>query len=69
MSGHSAGDAVEVCWPSAARLEFVIGFVEWRIAASASVDTSLRLVFVIFSSKGGFCAFLAEHTELFWRAC
>ena len=65
MSGHSAWDAVEVCRPSAARFELVIGFVEWRAAASTSVDTGFRLMFVIFPSKGGFCAFLAEDAELF----
>jgi hypothetical protein len=64
VSGHGAWDVVKVCWPSAAGLELVVGFVQRRIAASASVYTGLGLVFVVFSGERGFGPFLAKDTEL-----
>ena len=39
MSRDCARDRVIICWPATARLEFVIGFVEWSVATSARVDT------------------------------
>lgn len=65
MSGNCTWDVVEVCRPTATRLEFVVRFVEGRIAASASVDSGFRHVLVVFAGKGCFGAFFAEDAELF----
>lgn len=70
MSCHGARDAVEVCGPTAARLEFVGCLIQGGVAAGAGVDTVGRVVLVVFAGEGGFGAFFAEDAELFcWRRC
>ena len=66
MSRHSAGDSVKVGRPSAARLEFVGGFVKRSIAAGAGIDAGGGHVFVVGAGVRGFGAFFAENAELFW---
>lgn len=62
---HRSRYAVKVCRPPAARLEFMVGFIERGIACGASVDTLVRHMLVIFTAKGRLGAFLSEDTELF----
>jgi hypothetical protein len=45
----------------------VVGFVERRVTAGASVDAFVGIVLVVFASKWGFSALLSEDTELFLR--
>jgi hypothetical protein len=66
VSCHSAWDAIEVRWPSAAGLEFVGCLVERRIASGASVDPFLRHVLVIFPSEWSFGSLFAEDAKLFF---
>jgi hypothetical protein len=65
MSRDCARDGVIICWPATARLELVIGFVEWRIATSACVDTRIGHMFVVFTCTWSFGAFLSKNSELF----
>ena len=46
---YCAGYAVEVCWPSAARLELVVRFIEWCVTASACVNTVVRVMLVVLA--------------------
>ena len=48
---HCTRYAVEIRWPSAARLKLVVRLVEWRITAGASVDTVVWLVLVVFTGS------------------
>lgn len=64
VSCDSAGDVVEVCGPSTAGLELVVGFVEGCVAAGAGVDTFAGHVFVVGAGVGSFGAFFAEDAEL-----
>ncbi len=64
MSRNSAGDVVEICRPSAARLELVVCFVEWRVAAGTSVDAFLGRVLVVLAGKWSFSALLSKDAEL-----
>jgi hypothetical protein len=68
VSRHSAWDVVEVCRPSAARLEFVVCLVEWRIASGARVDTLFRQMLVIFSGEWSFSSLFTQDAELFWNS-
>lgn len=65
MTRHSPGNAVEVGGPSTAALEFVLSCVEWCITTSTGVDTSVRLMLVVFSGSRSFSTLLAKDTELF----
>ncbi len=56
VSCHSTWNIVEICRPATSTLELVVGFVERRIAASASVDTSIGQVLVVLAGEGGFGA-------------
>jgi hypothetical protein len=67
VSRDSTRDAVEVRWPSAARLELVGSFVEWGVAGYAGIDALVWHVLVVFASKGGFGTLFAEDAELFCR--
>lgn len=49
MTDNSAGDAVKVGWPAAARLELVSSLVERRITSCASVDAFVRIVLIELS--------------------
>lgn len=63
-SRDSAGDAVEVCRPAAAGLEFVACLVQRRITTGASVDALLWEVLVVLARIGGFGSLLTKDTEL-----
>ena len=68
MACYCAWDVVKVCWPSAARLELVLCRVQRCVAGSASVDATLRHVFVKFAGVGGFGSLMSEDAELLcWR--
>lgn len=69
VSSHRARHAVEIGWPAAARVEFVSGLVERRIARSAGVDALLGVVLVKLSSAGGFSALFSENSELCCGMC
>lgn len=60
-------DVVEIRRPAATRLEFVVGFIERRVAASAGIDTLGGRVLVIFAGERSFGAFFTEHAELFYK--
>lgn len=59
--------SVPKCRPSAARVEFMIGLVEWGLAAGAFIDASVRVVLVVLGRAGHFSALFTEDAELFWR--
>lgn len=65
VARDGAGDIVEVCWPSAARLELLVCGVEGRVAGSACVNAGGGHVFVKFAGAGGFGALLAKDAKLF----
>ena len=65
MSRNSAWDVIEICRPTAARLEFVVCFVEWRIATSTRVDACFGHMLVILAGKWSFSALLSKNAELF----
>lgn len=44
----------------------MVGFVEGRVAAGASIHTGVGSMLVVFACEGRFGAFLAENAELFW---
>jgi len=67
MSCDRAWNAVEERRPAAARLEFVVGFVEGRVASDTVVGSLCGEVFVVFAGEGGFGSFFADHAELFRR--
>lgn len=69
MSRHGAGDIVEVCGPSTAGFELVVGFVEGRVAGGAGVDAGFGHVLVVFARERRFGAFFADYAELFCVAC
>jgi hypothetical protein len=69
VSGYCARDIIEVCGPSAARLELVGSFVERGVAASAGIDASIRHVLVIYTGAGSFGALLSEDAELLCQSC
>lgn len=64
VSRHGTWYVVEVCWPSTARLELVVGFVQWSIASSAVVDAFFGHVLVVFAGAWGFGALLSDDAEL-----
>lgn len=66
VSCDGAGDAVKVRGPSAARLEFVVGLVDRRVAPRAGVDAVVGEELVVFAGVRGFSAFVAEDAELFY---
>lgn len=65
VSCHRAWDAIEVCGPSAAGLEFVGCRVEGRIASGAGVDAFFRHVLVIFPSEWSFGSLFTQDAKLF----
>lgn len=65
MACNGTRDAVKVCRPATARLELVIGLVDWGFTPSTGVDSRLWHVLVVLSRKGGFGALLSQNTELF----
>lgn len=69
LLAHSSRNCVPECGPSAARIKFVVGLVEWRVAAGAGVDAGGWVVFVELAGAGRFGAFLAEDAELFYVKC
>jgi hypothetical protein len=67
MSGDGTGDAVEVRRPPTARLEFMVGLIQWCIAAGACVHAGRGLVLVVLACKWGLGTFFSEDAELFYR--
>jgi hypothetical protein len=65
MSCDCSRNGVIVGRPAAARLEFVVRFVEGRIATGAGVDTRVRHVLIVFTSAGSFGALLTKNSKLF----
>jgi hypothetical protein len=61
-----AGHGVPECGPAAARVELVVGLVQWRVAAGARVDAGVGVVLVEFAGAGGLGAFFAQDAELLW---
>ncbi len=68
VTSHSSRDVVEVCWPSAARLELMGSFVERGITTCAGVDARVRQVLVVFAASGHFSSLLSKDAELLWRS-
>ena len=66
MSGHRSRNRIKVCWPAAARLELMVGFVERRVAPGAVVHALRRVVGIVLSRAGALSSLLAEDAELFW---
>jgi hypothetical protein len=66
VSGHSAWYGVEESRPAAARLEFVVRFVQRSGAADAGVDAGGGGVFVVFACEGRFGTFFAEDAKLLY---
>jgi hypothetical protein len=61
---NSAWYSIPECRPTAARIEFVVRFVERRVAAGARVDAGVRVMLVVCAGAGHFGALLAEDAEL-----
>jgi hypothetical protein len=68
VSGHGARHGVKEGRPSAARLELVLGSVDWCVAAGAGICAGSRGVLVVFAGEGRFGAFLTEDAELLCRS-
>lgn len=64
VSGHSAGDAVKIGRPAAARLELLLGLVERCSAPGARVDAFLRVVLVESAGAGGLGTLFPQDAEL-----
>lgn len=64
---HSIGECVPESWPSAARVELVVGFVERCRAPGAAVNACIRVVLVELAGPRRFSALLAEDAELLCR--
>lgn len=60
-----ARDSVVEGRPAAARLELRLGLVEGLTAASASVDTTRGVVFVVFSCPSHLRSLASKHVMLF----
>jgi hypothetical protein len=60
----SIGESVPEGRPSAAGIEFVICFVEGRVAPCATIDSGFGVVFVQWARAGILGAFFAENSEL-----
>jgi hypothetical protein len=69
VSGYCARDVIEVCRPSAARLELVGSFVKRGIAGGAGIDASIGHVLVVYTGSGSFGALLSEDAELLCQSC
>ena len=67
VTGDSAGQAVKVRWPAAARLEFMLRLVQGGLATGAGIDALLRVVLVKRARARRLCALLAEDAELFCK--
>jgi len=67
VSCHCAGNVVKVRRPAAARLEFVVGFVEGCVATGTGVDAFGGGVLVVLAGEGGFGALFTEDAELFCK--
>jgi len=66
VTRHCTGDTVEVCRPSAPRLEFVTGFIQRDIASGASVQAFTGVVLVKRAGSRRLSTFFPENTELFY---
>jgi len=66
MPCHSAGDRIEECRPSAARLELLVAAIERRATTSTGVDALGWVVLIVLARKGSFGALLANNTELLY---
>jgi hypothetical protein len=64
LLAHGAWHRVPEGGPPAARVEFVVGFVEWRVAPAARVDACVGVVLIVSAGAGHFGALLAEDAEL-----
>lgn len=62
---HRVRERVPESWPSAARIELVVGFVEGSFAAGATVDSIFGVVFIELTRTRRLGAFLSEDAELF----
>jgi hypothetical protein len=63
---NRVGQGVPERRPSAARVKFVVRFVERRFACGARVDAGGRVVLVVFAGAGVLGSLLAEDAELLW---
>lgn len=64
VTGDRARNAVKVGRPAAARLELVVGLVEWRGTTGAGVDALFGVVLVELAGARGLGAFFAEDAKL-----
>lgn len=64
FAAHGAFDFVVEAGPSAARVKFVFGAVQGRLALPAHVNAG-RFVVPIFSGKGAFGAFVEYYAGFF----
>lgn len=64
VASDSTWDVIEVCRPSAARLELVGSFVERSITSSAGVHSSIWHVLIVFAGEGSFGALFSDYAEL-----
>lgn len=56
---HGTGNAVEVGWPTATRLEFLCRLIQRRVTCSTGVNTLFREVLVILPGEGRLGALLS----------
>jgi len=65
VASHSSWNGIEEGRPSAAGLEFVVGFVERRITGGAIVGSFSWQVFIVFPGEWSFGTLFADYAELF----
>ena len=64
VSRYSTWNCIEESWPSASRLELLIGAIQGCVTCSAAVSTFGGIVLVVFAGEGRFCALLSDYSEL-----
>jgi hypothetical protein len=64
---HCAWDSIPEGRPPAARIEFVVRFVQRCLAARAGIHTSVRVVLIVCAGTGSFGALLAQDAELLYN--
>lgn len=67
LLSDSAGHSILERGPSAARVEFVVYFIQRRIASSAFIDAGVGVVLIVCARAGHLSALLSEDTKLLFE--
>lgn len=66
MPRHRARNRIEIRGPTAARLEFVTGFIERGFTAGTGIYALRWVVRIVFASSSTLGTFLSKDSELFY---